>query len=360
MPKLSQLPRAASTNPSDFLLALRSGQDIMVPAPQNAFLTGNQNPVSGGVMQIDNLLQTAPNFPMLNEGFIWTSTAYAFCGIAKEVNAATVPGQGFSGPLVSLFAYIANNGAVAPAVALIADAVGQTANCTVFAANFIARNGAVNGVKLCGLEIDIEPAVGTTVNANSIGLAINIFSINAADPTPVCQVGSVGGGIWGNGFLTSHINGAHYAVVSGDPVTSKWFINTVNGSFSLGAIALGTGASQGIIFGGGAFGTSPYMYGDSAGDLLVNMGTNGFVIFAEPGGAQRFTFSKFGGLNMPNNGNVQINSVQVLQQQVPGYGTPTGGSRISNFPGATATLLQTSEMLAQLMLDLKLHGMIGA
>lgn len=43
-----------------------------------------------------------------------------------------------------------------------------------------------------------------------------------------------------------------------------------------------------------------------------------------------------------------------------GYGTPTGNVQTINFPGATATLLQTAQQLAQLMLDLKSLGLIAA
>ena len=46
--------------------------------------------------------------------------------------------------------------------------------------------------------------------------------------------------------------------------------------------------------------------------------------------------------------------------QSTGYGTPTGNAQLANFPGATATLVQTSGELAQLIVDLKKLGLIGA
>lgn len=366
MPKLSQLPIFASAQPGDYLAALRgstgpgTGVDILLPVQNALFTPGPSVAIPGSIMKIDNLFEQS-SFPLANEGAIWPSSAYTFVGYSKEFTAATVTGQGNSGPLTTLFVFGSNNGASAQVVGVVSDVVCRQANGTVFGANFIARNDLVNNVKLVGLEIDIEPAVGTTLNSASCGIIMNIFSIAAADPTPVMQVGGVGGGVWGNGFLTSRIAGVHYAVQAGDPTTSNSFINTVNAQpFVNGAIVLGKTAGQAINFGGLAFGSSPYLYSDTGGNLLTNMGTGGFIIFQAPGGAQRFTFDQFGTMNMPNNGVIKINTVQVLQQQVPGYGTPTGGSRISSFPGATATLLQTSQMLAQLMLDLKLHGMIGA
>lgn len=323
------------------------------------FGIGPATAVAGSIMKIDNLFEQS-SFPLANEGAIWPSSAYTFAGFSKEFTATTVSGQGNSGPLTTLFAFGSNNGASAQVVGIVSDVVCRQANGTVFGANFIARNDLVNNVKLVGLEIDIEPAVGTTVNSASCGIIMNIFSIAAADPTPVMQVGGVGGGVWGNGFLTSHIAGVHYAVQSGDPTTSNSFINTVNAQpFVNGAVVLGKAAGQAINFGGGAFGTSPYLYSDVSNNLITNMGSGGIVVLQKPGGTQAFTFDQFGTMNMPNNGVIKINTVQVLAQQIVGYGTPTGGSRISSFPGATATLLQTSQMLAQLMLDLKTHGMIG-
>jgi hypothetical protein len=43
-----------------------------------------------------------------------------------------------------------------------------------------------------------------------------------------------------------------------------------------------------------------------------------------------------------------------------GFGTPTGAARVSSFPGATATLVQTSGALADLIAELKAKGFIGA
>jgi hypothetical protein len=54
-----------------------------------------------------------------------------------------------------------------------------------------------------------------------------------------------------------------------------------------------------------------------------------------------------------------VNGKRVVGAQITGYGTPTGGVRISNFPGASATLVQCSEAIAQLIADFETHGMLG-
>jgi len=43
-----------------------------------------------------------------------------------------------------------------------------------------------------------------------------------------------------------------------------------------------------------------------------------------------------------------------------GWGTPTGNGILANFPGASATLAQATEVIAELIAVLKSAGMIGA
>lgn len=49
-----------------------------------------------------------------------------------------------------------------------------------------------------------------------------------------------------------------------------------------------------------------------------------------------------------------------VPSQVTGFGTPTGAAVIANFPGSTATLVQTSETVAEILTILKGIGLIGA
>jgi hypothetical protein len=66
------------------------------------------------------------------------------------------------------------------------------------------------------------------------------------------------------------------------------------------------------------------------------------------------------GMQLPGSHAYYINNVKVLDAQITGWGTPTGPSRIANFPGASATLVQCSNAIAQIIADLKTHGMLGA
>jgi hypothetical protein len=58
-------------------------------------------------------------------------------------------------------------------------------------------------------------------------------------------------------------------------------------------------------------------------------------------------------------GGLQVQAAQVIGPRITGYGTPTGASKIANFPGATATLVQCSGMIAQLVTDWETHGALG-
>jgi hypothetical protein len=274
------------------------------------------------------------------------------------MTAATTTSQG-SGPLTTLFAFANNNGATGDVVAVLGDAVARQSSGTVFGANFIARNAAATtGTKLVGLEIDLEPASGTTISANSIGLAINVFSI--ATSAPAIQIGRVSSGTWGNGITSLGVTGSHFSVSTANTTTSASCLNTQYGTYSNAAIVMGTGVSQSINFGAGAFGTSPYLYGNVGGDLIANMGTSGFVVFSNPAGAQRFTFSSSGILNMPNSGALQINSTKVVGVQDTGFTAFTGTTNKGTaYATGTVTLIQLSERVAALQASLTTHGLIA-
>lgn len=49
----------------------------------------------------------------------------------------------------------------------------------------------------------------------------------------------------------------------------------------------------------------------------------------------------------------------LIPNQTTGFGVPTGNSVISNFPGATATLAQTSASVSEILTILKSLGFIG-
>lgn len=55
-----------------------------------------------------------------------------------------------------------------------------------------------------------------------------------------------------------------------------------------------------------------------------------------------------------------IGSTQVVGARQTGYGTPMNGGIISSFPGSSATLAQCGQMISQIIIALKTHGLLGA
>lgn len=88
---------------------------------------------------------------------------------------------------------------------------------------------------------------------------------------------------------------------------------------------------------------------------VISAGTNAtdYSLFVRPASLTSFYFEVRG------DGAIGFHGAGPVLQST-GYGTPTGNVKTANFPGATATLLVTSEMVAQLILDLKAIGILGA
>lgn len=81
--------------------------------------------------------------------------------------------------------------------------------------------------------------------------------------------------------------------------------------------------------------------------------------FLNQGGTNLLAVSNAGRLNLVTGGTFAINNTQVVQARVTGWGAGSNGSRAA-LDGATATLAQTSAAVAQLIIDLTTHGLIGA
>jgi hypothetical protein len=267
MPLIGQLlPLLSSSTISGQL------QVYSTDAVPGLFSQGNQGAIGGQAMKIDNLFELEPAaFPLKNEAAIWSTSSYAYAGFSQTMTANTVPAQGSIGELVTLFAYANSNGAIAPVTALLADSVARQSSSFVNGANIIARNvPGVSGAKLIGLEIDVQAASGTTISSNSAGLYVNIFE--TASSSPAIQLGGISG-TWQNGFVSNAVTGAHFTVQTGAPA-SLYGLNLSQGTYTNSAIVLGNSVGTGgINFGGGNFGSNPFMWGDSSANANIDLGT---------------------------------------------------------------------------------------
>ena len=61
-----------------------------------------------------------------------------------------------------------------------------------------------------------------------------------------------------------------------------------------------------------------------------------------------------------SNAGIAINGVGAPPAQITGFGTPTGNAVVANFPGASATLVQCSNTISEILTILKSIGVIGA
>lgn len=61
-----------------------------------------------------------------------------------------------------------------------------------------------------------------------------------------------------------------------------------------------------------------------------------------------------------NAASYKVAGTQVVGSQITGYGTPTGGSHQSSFAAGSISLANLAAAVAQLIVDLKTHGLLGA
>jgi hypothetical protein len=228
----------------------------------------NTAPVAGSIMQIDKLIENS-NYPLKNEGGLWPHNTYTYFGISKEMTPTTVPNTVFQeSPATNTFVYTTNTGVLASALGLMSDINGETADSKSFAANFIARNGSgATNTKLVGLEIDIQPAIGTTVSGETAGLYINAFTL--AGCGSAIQIDGVSGGKFSNGVVINNIksDGAAFADIAG--LSCQYGLALTNGTYSFAAIALN--ADKYIRFWGNDITKTTRIYSDTDDHLNISL-----------------------------------------------------------------------------------------
>lgn len=190
--------------------------------------------VTGSKVKIEKLWERADTYTLEDLGGAWPGPVGTFFGVSREFGAGYVTGA--PSPASTTFAYASNTGSDADVVASMSVALCWVNNKTVFGANIIAGSQpGVTGVKMVGLEIDVQPNPGAAPSSASAGLYINSF--NVAIPGPAIQLGTIGGGSFNNGLIINGVAGAGVAAASGAAMQS--LINTSPGSYSQDAVILG-------------------------------------------------------------------------------------------------------------------------
>jgi hypothetical protein len=272
-----------------------------ITSAPGVLIRGNQIPTHAKTMRIDYSGEPSTNkYPCANEGGLWTGGTYSYLCLNQTFTAGTVVSQG-RGPLATLFSLANADGATGDIVAVLGDTVLRKNGGSAFGANFIARTEAGASGILRGMELDIEPAAGTMATAGSGGLLINAFSSQIQGAA--IQMGGLGGGSFQNGIICAATSGSCFASQTGQTSTS--LIDSTAGAYTKAPIVLGTGAGQSISFGGKSFGMSPHLYSDATNNLIINLGSGGYLVIQSLRGAHNISFDRFGrvsaeAINLPS------------------------------------------------------------
>lgn len=293
---------------------------------------------------------TAADGTLANVGKDWLETLRQFTTRNSQVAASSTIGQ------------IAITGASRSSDSLDAGSMGciggnfwaynnNTAQVqSAYAGYFEARrviNGAANAGTTHGIEIDIVN-LGSYVEQvphapNNSGITEGLRIASGGEQAGATAASSAisvinNGGFFDKGLVfhnTAFNNtGAEgQAIALGIGHALVWYNNTANPVARIRSDA--TTAGVGIVF------------------------SNGSINFQTIAGANVMTLSTAGVLTLTGAGSIVNAGQQVIGIRSFGWGAATSGSKVA-LNGASATLAQTSAAVAQLIIDLTAHGLIGA
>jgi hypothetical protein len=180
------------------------------------------------------------------------------------------------------------------------------------------------------------PAAGTAISATAPSAAVPVFNFIGLDNSNI------------GFFRAGGTNGGNVVFYDTGASAARGYIG-----FGPGGILPG-GAITDFGLSAGAGGTVRITRANESANAFA-VGPNGNVTIAAPSS----------GVALAVTGTATISSGLGVNgasapAQVTGFGTPTGSSVVANFPGATATLVQTSETVAEILTVLKAAGIIGA
>ncbi|TCK39629.1 hypothetical protein B0G84_4969 [Paraburkholderia sp. BL8N3] len=245
----------------------------------------------------------------------------------------------------------------------------------------ILQAGATGFLNVSACEFDTSVQEGASVVYKS-GIQIAGMADDAVQGATfdgaVCISNATGAVGWKNGVLFTLANGQH-------PVHPTGALIATQGAYT---VSRGIDFSS-YTFSGAAILTNNFAL-DGAGNISMP-GANAFVALGAVGAANQPKLVFYTGAGAPaydgellwsggdgSNGSASLQvgassinlpsasaflaiaGQRVVGAQIAGYGAPTGAAKLSNFPGATATLAQTSAMVAQIIADLRTHGLLGA
>jgi hypothetical protein len=230
------------------------------------------------------------------------------------------------------------------AVGLIAQTSNPLANGVVIESN--AFEGGVDCIQVNGESIALSEIDGLRITNNRAesytGTFLLLQSLEAdSSDCPIFLSGNFFGASVA-AYITQSGNATTITVNSLDvAITPSWGATGTNSSLRNN----GPFIFQSVASTGGHYDAIQGVVQTSGGGLSL-LNSSGSLL-----GAFRY------------NGTVAVLSVgtnQVVGPQIGGYGTPTGGSHQASFAAGSITLANLAAAVAQLIVDLKTHGLIAA
>ena len=225
-------------------------------------------------------------------GGYWRPRIYTGYAFNKEFTLANTDAAAMA-PANTLLAIAYANGTPKDVVANMSVAIANANNSSLFGFNAIATSTGRKRAIFRGGEIDVEPGLTDTALPGSAGLYINVFNKNIQGPA--IQTGGHAG-TFANGLMCDGIStsGSCLGAVGGSAPMGS-LVNASNGTYSGGAFITGTGIGQGFGWGTGGGGVSPYTYGDSSNNFLVQLGQAGvFAVKNSAGSTTEFQVTPSG------------------------------------------------------------------
>lgn len=329
----------------------------------------------------DNIAGLGGTFTLPNSSSVNTPMIGLICiqaGAWSPIDAGG-PGGTLVAPVRIAYGGAANTGAV-PTLTVLApgsDAVvTETGRALMVGGQPNAYTAEISASATSGQSFGLLVRAGTT----SADVAFQVE--NQAATAAMCEIfgdghGFIGAQIGGGGGMFWDVNSAFTINTPGAGIT------LTIGKAATGTPSLSYVVSQGassafwrhpgnidIGTSGGDYGSVGYnfrttttagSYQSDVTDLAskIRFQTGGFIFETAPsvaaGSAQTYTTR----MTITSGGAFSINA-GAGQGTVTGWGTPTGAAIVANFPGATATLVQCSNVIAKLITDLKAWGFYGA
>lgn len=229
-----------------------------------------------------------------------------------------------------------------PATSTLVVGVSGTANNGGVAAGDPQQNPTNNGA-----ATNLRALDGVCNNSSS-GVVASAAAIYAEAAT------NTGGGSITNNYgiaVADQTAGAtNYAIYTGAGINYFGDVVKIAGSSNLPASA---GLQQLIMAGGGGAAVVGRIYcGDGTGYQLEfakrTASADTVIGYITDAG------------NIIASGGIAVNGATSPPAKLTGWGTPTGGSVVNNFPGSTATLAQCGEAISEIIATLKAMGIFGA